>query len=189
MVNGGKGWKTMGNDGKRWKIMKIMKKKKQWKVMKNNDRLWKTMKNNGNQWKTIKKTMKNYGKTMENNNKLWKALKNNKNQCKKMKNNEKRRTIVKNYGKPMEICLWLCLCLCVCLCNCHHLQFIRHHHIWHPWVTPFSKIWHMLGLLVICLCLSSLRVSLSLSSRGRQWIVRVMSGSFVLHLLLGFCWD
>ena len=58
-----------------------------------------------------------------------------------------------------------------------HHWFIHHHHIWHPWVISFSKIWHMLGLLVILsLSLSlSLCVSLSLSSRGRQWIVRVMS--------------
>ena len=44
-------------------------------------------------------------------------------------------------------------------------------------ILTFSKIWHMLGLLVILsLSLSlSLCVSLSLSSRGRQWKVHVMS--------------
>ena len=62
-----------------------------------------------------------------------------------------------------------------------HHWFNHHHHIWHPWVISFSKIWHMLGLLVnLSLSLSSslslsLRLSLSLSYRGHQWIVRVMS--------------
>ena len=50
----------------------------------------------------------------------------------------------------------------------HHLRcitchaFIHHHHIWHPWVISFSKIWYLLGLSVI------LSLSLSLSSRWHQ---------------------
>ena len=60
-----------------------------------------------------------------------------------MKNNEKQW---KTHGKPMENKGKQWNITCGASPALMHHWFDHHHYIWHPWVIPFSKIWHMLGL-------------------------------------------